>query len=252
MKIWSKSGFALVSLTLFLGGPAVAEEQDIQLLITYQTAAEDRPGLYEYAADRWITALDGWKKDGVFSDYRLLINSYVDDYTWDAMLTLKFDEYGQIRRWNEIERTRPAGLDSQGLEFITPDHTFLANRPFDRRASDADPTSAVYFVIPYAYRSEAEYLRYAQVYVLPQFNGWVDRGIINGYEVLLNRHPTGKPWDALLVIEYRDLESFGQRDDIKWSVRDDLNEKPDWKLISDIKHDFRTEWETVIAEPVRR
>lgn len=243
----------LLALAPFVGVPAAAaDEQGPHLIITYQTSPKDRPELWEYAASQWLDRLDAWRQDDVFTEYRLLLNSYVDDYTWDAMLIVRFGDYAQIRHWNEIEKNNPGGLDSAGLQFVTPDHSYLANRPFSRRSTAADPAQPVYFVIPYEYRSEAEYERYAQTYVLPQFDGWVDAEILNGYEVLLNRHPTGKPWDVLLVLEYRDIASFGQRDDVKWELRGGLAERPDWKLVSDIKQEFRTELETVIAEPVRR
>lgn len=251
MEMWIRGLGLPMALLLFVTAPVSAEEDNPQLLITYQAAAEDRPDLWRYAAETWVERLERWQRDEVFADYRLLVNSYVDDFTWDAMLILGFDQYSQVDRWNEVEKENPGGLDSEGLMIVTPDHSYLANKRFERRAADADPTRPVYFVIPYEYRSEAEYERYAQVYVLPQFDGWIDAGILNRYEVLLNRHPTGKPWDTLLLLEYRDTASFGQRDDVKWQIRSGLDERPDWKIISDIKQEFRTEWETVIAERVK-
>lgn len=229
-----------------------AQEGGAHLIITYQASPEDRPALYEYARSSFLDRLDAWQAEGVLQEHRVLFNSYVEDFTWDLALVLRFDDYANLDRWKEIEKQLPGGLDEEGLRLARPDHSFLANERFSGRSQDPDPSDPVYFAIPYAYRSEAEYERYAQVYVLPQFDGWVEEGILNGYEVFLNRHPTGKPWDVLLLLEYRDTSAFGLRDDVKWGVRATLEEIPDWKLVSDIKHTFRTEWETVIAEPVRR
>lgn len=229
-----------------------AQESGAHLIITYQAASEERPALWEYARTSFLDRLEGWEREGVFQGHRLLFNSYVEDYTWDLALILRFDDYTGLDRWKEVEKGMPGGLDEEGLRLARPDHSYLSNVHFSARAEEPDPTDPVYFAIPYAYRSQAEYERYAQVYVLPQFDGWIDEGILNGYEVFLNRHPTGKPWDVLLLLEYRDTSAFGLRDDVKWGVRSRLEENPDWKLVSDIKHDFRTEWETVIAELVRR
>jgi hypothetical protein len=227
------------------------QKQSPYMMITYQASPKDRPAMWKYAQGPWRERLNAWLKEGRFAEYRLLLNSYVDDYTWDAMLILNFDGYEQVEKWNAVEREFPSGLTGAGLGILTPDHTYLANRPFSRRAPDASPHEGVYFVIPYAYRKEGEYINYAQVYILPQFEGWVDSKIALGYEVFLNRHQTGQQWDSLLIIQYKNTEQFGQRDVLKDGVREGLEKQPAWKLVSDNKHDFRTEWETTIAEPIR-
>lgn len=242
---------ALCSLSL-LGGPVGAQEGGTHLIITYQAEPQDRPALWEYAHGPWQDRLEGWRGEGIFQSYRILFNSYVDDHSWDVMLVLRFDDYGTVERWNDVEKQTPAGLDESGLRLAIPDHTYLANLRFHGMADDPDRKEAVYFVIPYEYASEAEYERYAQVYVLPQLDGWIGEGILNGYEILLNRHPTGKPWDVLFLLEYRNTSAFALRDDVKWGVREGLQEDPGWKLVSDNKHDFRIEGETVIAEPLWR
>lgn len=235
--------------------PAMAAEdeggQGPFIMITYQAEPRDRAAVREYASSDWRENLNRWRGDKSFADYRLLVNSYVDAYTWDVKLILQFNDYAQVENWNAIERRYPSGLDPSGMELLTPEHTYLANRFLNKRAEGSSQHDGVYFVIPYAYRSEGEYKNYVQVYVQPQFEAWVDSGIAVSYEVFLNRHPTGKPWDSLLVIQYKDTKSFGERDNLKWATRAELKDIPSWKLISDVKHDFRTEWETAIAEPIR-
>jgi hypothetical protein len=242
-------GCVMLGVSQAVGAEPV--KQSPYLMITYQAAAKDRAEMWKHAQGPWRERLNAWHKEGRFAEYRLLLNSYVDDYTWDAMLILNFDGYAQVEKWNEIEREFPSGLTKAGHAILTPDYTYLANRPFSRRAPEASPHEGVYFVIPYGYRKEGEYFNYAQVYILPQFEAWVDSKIAVGYEVFLNRHPTGKQWDSLLILQYKDTESFGQRDVVKDDVRVGLQEQPAWKLVSDIKHDFRTEWETTISEPIR-
>jgi len=61
--------------------------------------------------------------------------------------------------------------------------------------------------------------------VIPQMKGWLREGIISSYSLFLNRYYAGKPWDALLVLEYKDLESFGRRESIMARVRETLKRR---------------------------
>ncbi len=37
------------------------------------------------------------------------------------------------------------------------------------------------------------------------------KGVLNGYRIFMNRYPVGRPWDALFIYEYRDLEASEAR-----------------------------------------
>jgi hypothetical protein len=53
------------------------------------------------------------------------------------------------------------------------------------------------------------------------------------------------------VYHYRDLESFGRRDQTVAKVRLTLVNDPEWKRLSDIKQNLRTESENTIAEALQ-
>ena len=88
------------------------------------------------------------------------------------------------------------------------------------------------------------------VYVIPQLKGWIENEILSNYGIYLNQHATGEPWDVLFILEYKDIKAFAQRDVLKWKVRENLKDNPSWKLISDIKWNYRSEKETVIAKAI--
>lgn len=224
---------------------------DVHVIITYQVEPVQRAEFRDMVQGPLSARFDAWKGEGVFRDYMLLYNAYTDVDTWDLMAVLTFDDYRQVARWNEVERRSPGGLTAEALRIASPRNTYLANLQWDRvtegRRSIQD---AVYFVIPYDYTGEATYQRYVETYVLPQVNGWLEAGTLTRYSIFLNRHPTGKPWDSLFIFEYADHERFGMRDDEKWGTRAELNELASWRLISDIKHQFRVENETVIADRI--
>ena len=113
-------------------------------------------------------SFEGWKRDGVFSDYLLLFSSYADTSKWDALAVLSFDAYGDMERWRAIERKRPGGLAPEGLALAAPVGNFLADLTWEKTGEARDPSRAVYFVIPYSYQNKGEYKNYADTYVTPE------------------------------------------------------------------------------------
>jgi hypothetical protein len=172
------------------------------------------------------------------------------------MVVLSFDRYVQTANWKQVEKSYPAGLTKEALKLAVPKNTYSADLTWHNvsKTIKSDRSQAVYFVIPYEFdaatTSEATYKNYNQTYVLPQLNGWIDEGIMTSYSIYLNNHQTGKPWEVMMIFEYKDIESFWLRDFVKNKVRETLQKNPAWKLVSDIKHQFRTERETVISEAI--
>ena len=103
-------------------------------------------------------------------------------------------------------------------------------------------------MIPYDVASIEEYKPYVAGYVIPQMKGWIQEGVLSSYNLYLNRYYAGTPWDALLVLEYKDLESFGQRESVVAKVRAALSSDPKWKALSENKKNIRTEKESALAD----
>lgn len=255
------SAHCLLSLLLaFFASPEPARDYTdtgpLALLVTYRCEPANRPAFRSYLKKDGLARFEQWKRDGVLAEYSLLFNWYVDEGTWDAMAMLRFEEYTDVGRWKVIEETMPGGLSPEALRLATPIETSSADivwKNHGRDPSKANHRDSVYLVIPYEYLgSVSQYQEYVDGYVIPQLEGWMKEDVLETYEVLLNRFPTGDRWGSLLVLEYRDLEAFGLRKKTKNKVRVGLREIPEWVAWSDIKRTIRQEREPVITERLIR
>ena len=201
-----------------VGGPT-------RLIITYRCPAANRPAFREAVELTETARFEKWKDAGVIQDYHLLFNWYADEDTWDMMAILSFQKYTDIARWHEIERTAPGGLSPASLWLGVPIKTYSADQAWHESTANTSGKS-VFLVIPYDVANMEEYKSYAADYVIPQTKGWLREGILTSYNLYLNRYYAGRPWDALLVLEYRDLESLGQRESVIARVRATLSQDP--------------------------
>jgi hypothetical protein len=247
---------AFVSSLTLLPRPTHASAQGMeesggpkQILITFRCAAADRPAFRAYLQGEESQMLERLKTEGVLKDFKLLFNPFVTTGTWDAMTVLDFSSYAATQRWKDIERKYPAGLTPAGLRLARPIQTYSADLAWEKMAPDPGPRAKhVFYVIPYSYNALGQYKSYVDGYVLPQIDEWLKQGVISGYHLYLNRYSTGDPWDSLFIYEYRDLESFGKREETVAKVRTILQNNPTWKHWSDIKATIRSESENTIAE----
>jgi hypothetical protein len=202
-----------------------------------------------------LARFERWKEEGVLAEYRLFFSWYIDEGTWDAMAMLRFDEFADVAKWNAIERTAPGGLPAAALELAVPVTTSSADIVWQNRGDEAKANHAdsVYLLIPYKYLGlVSQYKEYVDGYVIPQLDGWVGHDVLESYEVLLNRFPTGDRLGAMLVLEYRNHEAFGLRKKTKNAVRVGLRQIPEWVAWSDIKRTIRQEREPVITDRLMR
>lgn len=236
--------------------PAHAAEADDkgarQLLVTYRGEARDRPAFRAWLAGEGRTLPEQWVKEGVLKDYQILFNVFNSSYTWDAMLVLNFNRSADVGRWLALERTSPGGLNVNGLKLARPVDTYWADLAWSGAVPDAASHSrdSVYYVIPYDYNAAGEYRKYVAAYVLPQVEGWMKEGVLSSYRFYMNRSPVGKPWDALFVYQYRDLQAYGRRDEVVAKVREGLRNDPVWQKLNETKASIRSETENTVAQTV--
>ena len=245
---------AILLTTASLGSRALATENEIsggprELLITYRAEAANRPAFRSYLLGEGSAQLTKLKQQGVLKSFQILFNPYVTPGTWDAMTILSFARYTDIKRWKEVERTMPGGLTAAGLRLAKPSGTYSADLSWEGVSDNPSPErDNVFYVIPYDYNAADQYKKYVNGYVIPQVEGWLKEGVLSRYRIFLNRDPVGPPWDALFIYQYRDLESFGRREEVVAKVRGPLRDDPAWKQLSDIKATLRTEEENTIAD----
>ncbi|MCO5400397.1 hypothetical protein [Ralstonia soli] len=252
IRAFARSVAAIAALTgaghAAAAEPAAGDAQS--LIITYQTTPANRPVLRQAMEQSTAHELARWKQEGRIKQYNLLFNRYADSDNWDAMAVLTFATSDDLYRWREIEQTRPAGLPKEAAAVTTSIHT----APVDMKRVaplDAKSAHAVYVVIPYkTLVSETDYEKYADGYVIPQFKGWMDEGVLQGYSLYTSRFPAGRPWNAMVVLQYKDEAALSAREAIVAKVRGRLKANPEWKAISDSKKEVRNELQVVIADGI--
>jgi len=222
-----------------------------QLIISYRSTPAKRVAFRQYMLKTGIRRFDQLKKDGMLEDYRLLFNRYVDADTWDMLSVLTFKDYANVAKWAAVEREAPGGLAEEGLTLATPINTYSLDLIWHGSGEPkATRGKTLFFVIPYDYYPHTidEYMKYVDVYVMPQIRGWVSEGIVANYGIYLSRYPTSRPWKSIFLLEYRDDASFGTREATMAKVRAALKDNPAWKTASDKKLNMRVEKESVIAD----
>jgi hypothetical protein len=230
---------------LLLGGAAFAAEES-SLIITYQMAPGDRPAFRQQMVDSGLPRFQEWKEKGILKAYRVLAARYADAGNWDFMAILSFAKPADLERWKEVEQGNPAGLTSAMLDVTTS----IASAPADLiRQEGADAKAGVFLVIPYEYLvPAAEYVTYLDGYTLPQFKGWISEKVLAGYGVYLSRYPAGRPWNAMLLLQYQSEAALAERDRVVQLVRARLKDNPEWKAWADNKKAIRDERQAVVAD----
>lgn len=241
------------TLAIFLGaGMAGAQEPGssgpTQLLITYRCPPPRRAAFRQFMTEQGILRFEHWKKDGLLKDYRFLFNWYVDVDAWDAMAVLTFPSYDQVAKWREVEKVTPGGLPRDALEMAWPLNTYSADLFASGAEEQANPARSVYMAFAYDLPGSAEARDYLNGYVLPLAKAWSREGILAGYSLFMNHYPGGKRWQAMLLVEYKDLDAFSRREEVNAKVRAQLIKDPVWRLAGDKQKN--QEREPVIADPV--
>jgi hypothetical protein len=223
-----------------------AERNDPTLVIALYAKPADRTALRAALASQ-AERLRRWKADGVLSGYRLMFTRYADTGMWDAMEQLSFADAAALARWKAIERQSPAGLDPHTVALVQSIETTPTTRVRGDTSSTA--TDPVMLVIPYqALVPPADYLQYLDGYTVPQFRGWMQEGVLQSYDILTSLYPAGRPWNAMIMLRYRDDAALARRETVVAQVRARLANDPAWKAISDNKKAIRNERVLAIAD----
>ena len=222
----------------------------LAIVITYHATPANRAALRHAMEDSEAKQFRRWQDEGVLESARLLVNRHVDSVTWDALAILTFARYSDVERWNAIERTSPAGLSPKALALVSAVETTPGDM-MKEGGKDSGAKPGVFLVIPYEYLVPVgEYLSYLDGYVVPQMDGWMEEGVLSRYGVFLARYPAGRPWQSMLILEYKNDEALGARDATTAKVRTRLSGNPKWKAISDAKKNVRNEKPPMIADAI--
>jgi hypothetical protein len=201
----------LVRLWLCLLAASVLIAQDntndpgpATLVITYRCVPSQRIKLRQHMRDDGLRRFEDWRRNAILQNYRVLFSRYVDTNNWDMMLVLTFAHYSDFDKWQRVERDTPAGLPATVLDQLLYVNTY----PVDlvrQKIADERPLRSAYLVVPYARTvTPPEYLDYWDRTVRPQLEGWMAKGVLTRYDLLTQRYGAARPWDGLLILEYKD------------------------------------------------
>jgi hypothetical protein len=234
--------------------PAHAAEQNaggpLSLIVTYHASPASRVALRQELEGAGVRQFQHWQDAGVLSNFDLLFGRYADGASPDAVALLAFPDYAALERWKTIERSFPGGLGARALALTASIQTAPADLVRSKR-NEASSANSVFVVIPYETMISApEYLKYADGYVLPQFDGWMKEGVLARYGIYIDRYAAGRPWSTMVILEYRNDAALGAREAVVAKVRAGLKDDPEWKAISDAKQNIRKEMQLLIADPL--
>ena len=216
----------LVSLAIFAAVLLPAQESQsgpTQLIITYRCPPPRRAAFRQFMNELGIQRFERWKQEGVLKDYRFLFNWYIDVDTWDSMAVLSFPNYASVARWHDIEKTSPGGLPRDGVEMAWPLNTISAD-VVAQETSEAPPdrSKALYFVVPYDLPTPAAFRDFAATSLSAQTKALMREGLLSESSIFANRYPGGKRWQGLLILGFRDLDSFARREEVLAKIKSQL------------------------------
>jgi hypothetical protein len=218
------------------------------LVVAYHVTPASRPAFRHELETSGLRQFQRWKSEGILSSYRILFSRYADSDNWDAMAVLGFSSAAGVERWKHIEEIMPAGLLPKALAMVKSVHTTPVSLARSQSAMDTT-TNSVFMVIPYITMvSVGDYLKYADGYMNPQFDGMIEESVMSHYDLFLSTYSTGRQWSSLVILEYKDQESLSKRGSAEAKVRGRLKDLPEWKAFSDIKKSIREEKQIVLAE----
>jgi len=207
---------ALYSLPVLAAIALVAAQQDplqegpSALLIQYRCTPAERGAFRQAMESSGVRAFEGWKTNGILVDYHLLFSRYTDSNNWDMLAILQFRDYASVVKWNGVERRTPAGLDSGVMAHVYSVSSYPVD-PVRVLMPDSAIEHPVYLVTPYAVSgSVPQFVQYLDQTVVPQLGRLANGGPLAGYWIFCQRYMAARPWDSLVVLEYKDHESSAQ------------------------------------------
>lgn len=246
-----------IFLALFFSAGAIRAADAVSdgpasLVINYRAKPETRAAFRAWLATTGAAQFAQWQREGVLAGSEILFTSFAATSVVDAIVILHFAHYTDSERWKAVERISPGGLSAEALALAAPESVCYADTLGHGSAPQRDPARAAYLITFYEVIADTpKYKNYSAGYTLPQMRGWMEAGALSGYDLYLNQAPLGKPWDAMLVLEYADIAALARRDEVKANVRARLAATDaQWLEWSKDKSAIRHEVSSVIADAI--
>jgi hypothetical protein len=242
----------LAAAAVSRGSSLPASNGPVSLVITYRARPETRVDFRRWFMTEGAAQFARWKQDGVFAECLLLFTSFAATTSVDAVVVIDFARYTDSARWKEIEKTFPGGLSPAALRSGAAEAAFYADTLSRAASLTRDPAHSVFLLAFYEVIPSAEkYRSYAEGYIAPQMRGWIEAETLSSYRLLFNHAPLSVVWDAILVLEYKDIAALARRDEVKASVRVKLAQgDATWVAWSKDKSDIRREKALIVCDAI--
>jgi hypothetical protein len=262
MRIWGKKGhlalcllvtsaLAVAAAAQTVGNRSDAGEGETHLVLTYKAPIEKRIAFRQYIEGSGVTQFERWKNKGIFTSYKILFATQVNEQLPDMWLIIDFAKFSDIAKWHAIQRDYPGGLAPEGIALGAPKTDTYSDLVWQGGVAKTDQSKSLYMIIPYiSLVASQKYEDFVNKYVVPQLTGWVESGLMPSYAIYLNQNPTNAPWHSLLLLEYDGIRGIALRDSLKEKIRGRLANDPGYKQYSEIKTTIRKELEPATFEVV--
>ncbi len=246
-----------LALTLSILAPLGAQDDlkdtgPVSLVIQYRCYPSHRNQLRQAMLDRGLAQFEDWKSHGILADYQILFSRYVHTGNWDMLALLHFRKYDDVVRWKTVERRSAAGLPADSADWLTMVESYPADL-VRQKVPQPVPDHPAYLVVPYTVSAPVPaYLQFVDGYECPQLDAWAAEGILSGYGFYMQRYTAARPWDSLLVLEFKDDVSLGARDRVAAKVRQSLEYTESWQQLAGTERDTRAEQAAVVADDLAR
>jgi phosphate transport system substrate-binding protein len=220
--------FIPFAAVLALGaGLSTASAAPAHVVITVPAAAPGAAGLPALLAD--------WRKSGQVSDAFLLDSTPAKGTSapFAQVAVLEFPDEDGLARW----QAKSAPAVGAGL-VVTPVDRLAHGENFPR-----DSTKAIFLVAEYTVAaSPDQYRKYVDGYISPEMEAIrLKKGLMSYFLYAVKRPDPTLPWQAMLVMEYRDSVAYGRREAEMAEVRKKLDAQPDFKEFGAHKDAVRKE-----------
>ncbi len=243
---------ALLCLAPFLPGQQDPRtDGPTSLVIEYRCNPGMRPQLRQWMVDNGVRQYDEWKRNGMLAEFHILFSRYVDSNQWDMLALIRFNRYKDAANWRSVERANPAGLPEATLAWVTQVNSYPMDLMRERLAESAPASSVhpVYLVTSSTLTADPPtYLHFFDAYDAPQFDAMMRTGIVSQYQMFLQRYTVARPWDTLSIVQFKDDDSFGQREQTLDKARQNLAGTPEWQRAIGQEQNIRADRESVIAD----
>jgi hypothetical protein len=232
--------------------PTKGETGPLSILYTYYCSASQRPKLRNSLVTLELKRLDAWKQAHRLSEFHIFFSRYPDLDHWDVAILITFSSATEVDHWKEIEARSPSGLTAGTLSMVSKMYTYPLDATRDS-GSFLPNENSVFLMIPYDFtpNSNEAYLKYFDGYVLPQIEGWKRDGVLLSSKLYLQRYAVERPWNSLLILQYKNGLSLAARENEMAKVRHELEQDPGWLAISRSKQEMRKEKAAIIADEIR-